>query len=386
MADESWLTSVGAIIAGRRGPLRALFSWLRRVGLGERIVKTAVAATLAWEVGRLVPDNPQPYLAPLTAILVMQPTIAQSISYAVQRALGVGIGIAVATLATATVGVHGWSIGLVVLVSLAAGARLRLGPVGTQQVAVSALLVLVLGATGNETAYALRRVADTIVGTLVGLGMNSFFAPPSRLPQAQAAVRSLGERISAVLDGLATGLADGITRRQAEETLSAARSLVEPIGRAQSAFVQATESLRYNPARVQERTRLTVDTRARAALEHAAIQTRVIARTLAEATDPENGTPAWLAPDGLGRPFAALMEAEAALLRAFLALIAATGDLDAFTLRVATARQRLAAADRSVRAVMTTAVADHWTAAGELLAVSGRLLADLETAARDVSP
>src|SRR5262245_24358126 len=102
MAEHGWLASVGAVATGRRGPLRALFVWLRRAGLGARIVKTAVAATVAWEAGQLVPDNPQPYLAPLTAILVMQPTIAQSISYASQRALGVVIGIAVATLATAT--------------------------------------------------------------------------------------------------------------------------------------------------------------------------------------------------------------------------------------------------------------------------------------------
>lgn len=62
--------------AARRGPLSALFGFLRRLGIGERMIKTALAAFVAWEVGRLVPGNPQPYLAPLTAILVMQATIA----------------------------------------------------------------------------------------------------------------------------------------------------------------------------------------------------------------------------------------------------------------------------------------------------------------------
>jgi hypothetical protein len=56
-----------------------------------------------------------------------------------------------------------------------------------------------------------------------------------------------------------------------------------------------------------------------------------------------------------------------------------------FASPAATARQCLADADCAVRALVTTTIAEHRAAAGESLAISGRLTADLEGAARDVS-
>src|SRR3954470_238533 len=99
--------------------LPQLINQMRRFGLGERVLKTALAAGVSWQLAVWVPGNEHPYLAPVSAILLMQLTIAQSIDLAVQRNIGVALGVCVAVLAYAGFGVHPWSIALVVLIALA---------------------------------------------------------------------------------------------------------------------------------------------------------------------------------------------------------------------------------------------------------------------------
>src|SRR5215207_1584568 len=118
---------------------------MRRMGLGERVLKTALAAGVSWQLAVWVPGNDHPYLAPVSAVLLMQLTIAQSVDLAVQRNIGIAIGVIVAVAAFSIFGVHAWSISLVVLIALSGGIQLRLGQQAVQQVAVTALIVLLAG-------------------------------------------------------------------------------------------------------------------------------------------------------------------------------------------------------------------------------------------------
>ncbi|MGI8477156.1 MAG: aromatic acid exporter family protein, partial [Thermomicrobiales bacterium] len=77
------------VATGSEGPLRVALDGLRRVGLGERVVKTALAAGIAWEIGHAIHADPLPVLAPLTAIFTIQLTLAKSLRGSVQRVLGV---------------------------------------------------------------------------------------------------------------------------------------------------------------------------------------------------------------------------------------------------------------------------------------------------------
>ncbi|HET7055088.1 MAG TPA: aromatic acid exporter family protein, partial [Thermomicrobiales bacterium] len=131
---------------------------MRRLGLGERVLKTALAAGHSWQIAMLVPGNEHPYLAPISAVLLMQLTIAQSIDLAIQRNIGIAIGVVVAVAAFAVFGVHAWSVGLVVLIALAAGIQLGLRQQAVQQIAVTALIVLLAGSVDGTFEYAVRRI------------------------------------------------------------------------------------------------------------------------------------------------------------------------------------------------------------------------------------
>ena len=57
---RSALVTAFEYLAGAKGPLRSALDWLRAHGLGERVIKSAVAAVLAWLIAGLLPDNPTP--------------------------------------------------------------------------------------------------------------------------------------------------------------------------------------------------------------------------------------------------------------------------------------------------------------------------------------
>src|SRR5271154_6776216 len=58
--------------------------------------KAAVAAGIAWAVALAVNPHSRPYFAPLAVILIVQPTVYDSLSRAFQRVVGVVLGVGAA--------------------------------------------------------------------------------------------------------------------------------------------------------------------------------------------------------------------------------------------------------------------------------------------------
>ena len=128
--------------------------------LGLRTAKATLAAVISWELALRLPGSQSPVLAPLTALLVTQVTVVQTITGSFQRVASVTAGVLVALGVADLLGLHWWSIGLVIFVSLALGQVLRLGS-HRMEVPISALLVLTLGGTPG---IARTRVLETLIG------------------------------------------------------------------------------------------------------------------------------------------------------------------------------------------------------------------------------
>jgi uncharacterized membrane protein YgaE (UPF0421/DUF939 family) len=383
------VTTASAFATGSEGPVRVALDRLRRYGVGERVIKSAVAAGLAWLIAYAIHDNPLPVLAPITAIFTIQLTLARSFLGSVQRLLGVGAGVAMAMVANRLLGLHWWAISLVVLISLIAGFRVfRLESAGVEQMTVSGLLVMITGASGNIIGAASFHIFDTIIGTAVGLAANVLIAPPSHVPGARLAVRTLGFRLVAVLDELAAALASGIDRKRASEILERARAVAADMEEVQAALERAEESLIYNlPGRRQKPT-LTRYRRANRALEHAAIQARVISRTVTDcmgAAAPSDIRPRWLEPEALGMPLANLFSAIAIYLEHFLDLPDHPLDYEEGGALAFEIRERRREVSKAVAARFEQLLPDHWVLIGEIVSVSDQLLSDLTQATNDIS-
>jgi uncharacterized membrane protein YgaE (UPF0421/DUF939 family) len=286
---------------------------MRRMGLGERVLKTALAAGVSWQLAIWVPGNEHPYLAPVSAVLLMQLTIAQSVDLAVQRNIGIAIGVIVAVVGYSVFGVHAWSIGLVVLIALAGGIQLRLGQQAVQQVAVTALIVLLAGSVSGTADYAAYRIADSLIGAAVALGLNWLVVPPIHVAPASRAIEQMSEDLALALADLAVSLRSGMTMTRAENHLISARALAASLANANVALGQAEQSLRYNRFARSRHGELARLREVSTALEHSAIQTRVLTRSIHTAF--EGNAAEWIAPDNFGRALADLLGRNAALVR-----------------------------------------------------------------------
>ncbi|MFL6265009.1 MAG: FUSC family protein, partial [Actinomycetes bacterium] len=246
--------------------------------LGLRTAKATLAAVISWELALRLPGSQPPVLAPLTALLVTQVTVVQTITGSFQRVASVTAGVLVALGVADLLGLHWWSIGLVIFVSLALGQVLRLGS-HRMEVPISALLVLTLGGTPG---IARTRVLETLIGAGVGVVVNAVLVPPVYVRPAGEAIYELADDMARVLEGAAADLAEGWSGEDAYERLQEARELDWEVGEAREAVRQAEDSLRLNPRR-----RLVGDPsdelrEGMSTLEHSVILVRGLCRSLVD--------------------------------------------------------------------------------------------------------
>ena len=243
---------------------------------GLRTAKTTAAAVLSFVIAGRLGTSEAPILAPLTALLVVQLTMYQTIRHGLDRIASVLAGVLLAVGVAEVAGLTWWSLGIVVAASLVLGRLLRLGA-NLLEVPISAMIVLAVG--GNSTLAA-GRVYETLVGAAVGIAVNIVIAPPLYVQPAADALGELADRVADVLSGLAGELRRGWSRAAADHWLEQARALGAEVARADRTLASAQESSRFNPrgsrARVAQprlRTGLT-------GLEHGYVALRSLCRAL----------------------------------------------------------------------------------------------------------
>jgi hypothetical protein len=298
----------------------------------------------------------------------MQLTIAQSIDRALQRSLGMVIGVLVAIGAYASLGLQPWSIALVVLIVLAGGIQLRLGQQEVQQVAVIALIVLLAGSITGSIEYAAYRIGDSAIGAAVALGLNWLLAPPIHVARARMSIERMADGLAQLLMELTASLRAGMTAPAAERLLLDARALADSLVSANAALAQAEQSLRFNRSRRQRGDDLSRLRDASLALEHSAIHTRVITRSIATAF--QERVAGWIAPEQFGLALADLFGRNTALVRRV------GGDRS----RVRPAPAATAELHEQMRAYWQERADRGWLYAGEILAVAERMANELQAA------
>jgi uncharacterized membrane protein YccC len=244
----------------------------------ETIVRLTVTAVFAYLISLTVPGTSHSVLAPLTALLVAQVSLYQTLRSAISRVAAVVAGVLLAVGLAALVGFTWWSLGITIAVALAIGYALHLGD-NTLEVPISAMLIL----SGDTRAAATGRIVDTFIGTAAGLLAGFVFTSPQVQP-AEEAIEDLCRKMSDLLARMAAGLIEGDVPVATGDWLAQARSLGLEIRRVDDALRQAEESLRLNPRSLRlpyspVSLRDSLET-----LEHETTTIRVLARSLADST------------------------------------------------------------------------------------------------------
>jgi uncharacterized membrane protein YgaE (UPF0421/DUF939 family) len=219
-----------------------------------QVVKTSVATVLAWVVAVLLLPSELPIFAAIAALLVVQPSVNQSFGKAIERSVGVIAGVVIATLIGLFASNQAWVILLAIVVSIFFGWVFKLTPGSANQIPISAMLVLALGAA--TPGYAIDRILETLIGAALGVIVNVLIVPPVALAPAERDVGLLASELAASLERLAAALTTAQSRQELDGLMIQAR-LLRPMRDAAAASVRGgEESLTLNPRQSAHRTRL----------------------------------------------------------------------------------------------------------------------------------
>lgn len=270
MVGQLWTSSVRRMRErGRSAAVRAV-----------RLTGAAVAAYLVAELVGL--RDPPPLIAALTALIVVQVTLTETLVNGLQRVASVVSGVLVALLFVNLVGLTWWSLGLLVGASIVVGQLLRLGP-QLVEAPISAMLVLGVGYLGGAETVALGRVLETLVGSAVGLTVNLIVPPAVASRYAGQALQKLADEIAGLLEGAAVEIPGGLYPDVARRWLDDARRLNRHVPRVDRALAHAEESRQLNLRALRDRDRGIGLRDGLEALEHASVTVRSLFRSVHDA-------------------------------------------------------------------------------------------------------
>ncbi len=170
------------------------------------ILKMVIGSAISWELAILF-GSKYPYLGPISLILCLQATLTKSIKFGIARITGTIIGVASVSIFASSLHANGWSIAVIMMVSLIIPLLLGANATSLHQIALS--VVLVLEFEHKLHGYGLDRIRDSIIGVAVALLLHLFFNPPNFTKRAITEVVELPNKLADKLNSLAMWLEAG---------------------------------------------------------------------------------------------------------------------------------------------------------------------------------
>jgi len=246
---------------------------------GTQLLKTGLAAVLAWVLATEVFSLSQSFLAPWAALLVVHATVYRTFSRGLRQVAAAVAGVLLAWAVGNALGLDTVSVAVVLTLGLAIGALPWFGEEAIT-VAATAMVVLTTGFSSDDSML-LDRLGDTAIGIVVGLLVNAAVWPPLRRRTAITAMNHVDDDIGELLADMGARLVDGCSDDDVADWVERTRALDGDLDHAWSLVRQAQESGRMNPRRSARGLR---DPRQWRALLHrmeqAVAETRSMARTL----------------------------------------------------------------------------------------------------------
>jgi len=249
-----------------------------------QLVKTVVAAVVAWVLAASTLGLPQPFLAPWSALLVVHATVYRTFSRGLQQVVATVLAVLLAAAVGQVLGFGTTAVAVLVVLGLVAGSLRWLGAEATT-VATTGLVVLTTGFSDDMQLVA--RLIDTGIGVGVGLLVNLLVWPPLLRRTAVVSLNRIDDQIGELLEDIGSSLETGFDDEAVEQWVERTRDLDTEIDTAWALVRQASESARMNPRREADELR---DPRQWRGLLHrmeqAVAETRSMARTLGGPSNP----------------------------------------------------------------------------------------------------
>lgn len=349
-----------------------------------QISRLTGASVIAYLVANAVSPGILDLTAPLTALLVVQASTVGTLRTGLVRVGAVLTGVLVSVALAGYVGLSWWSLAAAVAASLILARALRLGE-QSLEAPISAMLIL---AVSTPALAAEVRVLNTLIGTVVGIGLSLLL--PVSVPNARAsdAVRRVARSQAALLDEVALTLGDRAPHpEEVKAWFDWALHIAADIGEAFTAVQALQESRTLNPralmaAKVHPGLRSALDR-----LDRCLAAVRALLAVIAsEAPSPQPGTADVAGPE-LGQAVAVVLDDVATGLRAFGDLVSAEYGVASRIYRADEAMSRTLEAVGETRAVLAELMTldvdprertNLWMLQGSMLAAVDEILRQLD--------
>ncbi len=250
------------------------------------IAQTAIAAALAWFVALELVGHPQPFFAPVAAIIALGIVVGQRARRAAELAVGVAVGVAVADALVILLGSGTLQIGLVVALAMVSAVALGGTRLVVGQAASSAVLVATIDV---PTSFDVARPIDALVGGGVAIAVH-YLLPIDPVRLARRHAGPLLDRFADALDDTAHAL-EAADHDTAVEALVTMRDRETAVAAFREATIGGVETARYSPLRRRERTVVKRYAIAAPEVDLAVRNSRVLARRVVRAADLDAHVP-----------------------------------------------------------------------------------------------
>ncbi|GEK80656.1 FUSC family protein [Agrococcus baldri] len=236
--------------------------WLGRLRTEQQatwlqVVKIVVAIAVSWFVSQLLLGAELPIFAAIAALLVVAPSVNQSLGKGIERSIGTLGGVVLAWLASLVLPPGPLMVLAVTVLAVIVARLLRLAPMASNQLPISAMILLALGA-GTGPLFGFERIVETLIGAVCALLINLVVVPPVQHEPAERAMRELAHAIADAYDRVDRSLTTGTP---SDRLLEDARALRERVQGARAAMDDLEDSTRLNPRTKRLRERLERDER-----------------------------------------------------------------------------------------------------------------------------
>ena len=168
------------------------------------LLQGALAASAAWAIARYALDHPEPFFAPIAAVVALNTSVGERGLNAVRLLQGVIVGIVVGEVTLVLLGAGVAALALAVLIATAGARALGGARITIAQAAVSAILIVSFA----DAEAGVDRLVDALTGAGVALVFSQLLFSPEP-------VRLLRRSEAAALARMADGL--GLTARALAE-------------------------------------------------------------------------------------------------------------------------------------------------------------------------
>lgn len=261
---------------------------LRRVRGGLALaIQAGLAAGLAWFLAHDLVGRPDPFFAPIAAVITLASSVGQRLRRTAELVVGVAIGIGVGDAIILLIGSGPWQIGLIVLLTILVATALGGGTPLVIQSASSSVLVATLTST---TGLPWTRFLDALVGGGVGLAVMTLLLPLNPLTVVR---RAADPALQALADGLhqvAAGLADR-DPEAIDDALAKLRAAEGTFAAFSAAVIAARENVAFAPARWRARGTLAQYVEGADQVTYALRNVRVLIRRVSTALGDDEPVP-----------------------------------------------------------------------------------------------